>query len=76
MGIGPWELAIILFILAGPLLLGVLFVAFLLIRGRSAKENSSDSATPLQILQERYARGEIDTEEYEERRRRILNDQS
>jgi putative membrane protein len=75
MGIGPWELAIILFILAGPVLLGVLFVAFLLVRGRSTKGNSSGSANPLQILQERYARGEIDTEEYEERRKRILSDQ-
>jgi uncharacterized membrane protein len=62
MPIGPWELAIILFILAGPLLLGILFAGFLLIR-RSSKEKPPAAANPLHILQERYARGEIDTEE-------------
>jgi putative membrane protein len=30
-----------------------------------------DEKTPLQILDERYARGEIDKEEYEERRRTL-----
>jgi len=37
-------------------------------KGSSPYEAPSD---PLQILRERYARGEIDTEEYEERRKTL-----
>jgi putative membrane protein len=76
MPIGPVELLIILFILGGPILLGILFAIYLFTRSRSAKRDRPNHQTPLQMLQERYARGEIDSEEYEERRRRILNDQS
>lgn len=71
MGIGAIELAILAFILAGPLLLGVFFVIFLLIRKRPNTDSGSVQQSPLEILQERYARGEIDSEEYEERRQRI-----
>lgn len=36
---------------------------------RSMHPPAPPAKTPLEILQERYARGEIDKEEYEERRR-------
>lgn len=36
-------------------------------------EASATTATPLEILQQRFARGEIDTAEFEEKRRLITN---
>lgn len=63
----------------GPLMI-ILFVALvvigilLLVRWFSESREDgptarADSQTPLDILKERFARGEIDKEEYEERRR-------
>lgn len=68
----------------GPLLMilvpALLIVAVLLVVRRlwpsSTGQSSAQPAvpqTPLDILKERFARGEIDKQEYEERRR-ILND--
>jgi uncharacterized membrane protein len=76
MALGAVELAVITFILAGPLLLGIVFAIYLFTRSRSAKRDRPNHQTPLQMLQERYARGEINSEEYEELRTQILNDQS
>lgn len=39
------------------------------------KSQARASQTPLGILQRRYARGEIDTAEYEERKARLSGDQ-
>lgn len=36
-------------------------------------EVNAATASPLEILQQRFARGEIDTAEYEEKRRLIAN---
>ena len=36
----------------------------------SGKDNTGD--TPMEILKKRYARGEIDKEEFEERKRELL----
>jgi putative membrane protein len=71
MPIGPWELAIIAFILSGPVLLGILFAIYMLTRRSSESQGADQNRSPLDILDERYARGEIDSAEYEERRRRI-----
>jgi putative membrane protein len=76
MAIGVWELGIILFILGGPILLGIVFVIFLVTRTRSSDQTPPDSRSAIEILEQRYARGEIDSEEFEERRRRILRDSS
>lgn len=56
--------------LLGMLLVGVLIVAGLvfLIRHFSSGGAGTDSKA-LNILQERYARGELDNEDYQERRR-------
>jgi len=35
--------------------------------------NAAAAASPLEILQQRFARGEIDTAEFEEKRRLITN---
>lgn len=34
-------------------------------------DNSSETETPMEILKKRYARGEIDEEEYERRRKEL-----
>ena len=54
----------------------IILVIVLVVRGLVGTGSRRDSAassekTPLQILQERFARGEIDKEEYEERRKTL-----
>lgn len=39
--------------------------------GRDNRQNQSESETPLEILQKRYARGEIEREEYERMKKDI-----
>ncbi len=39
---------------------------------RGAKQNQDDAPNPLEILKQRYARGEIDKTEYEEKRRDLI----
>ena len=41
------------------------------ISGTGANNKSSSDETPLQILKKRYARGEIDEEEYERRKKEL-----
>jgi putative membrane protein len=66
--LGP--LTMILF-LAAIVALVVLLVRWL-VRARPGGSGVQPAAkTPLQILQERFARGEIDKEEFEERRRTL-----
>jgi len=57
----------------GPMLLWILLLVALLGIGvvllvRFLTTGTSGAATAMQILQERFARGEIDREEYEQRR--------
>jgi putative membrane protein len=64
----------------GGLVLGIV----LLVRGGGLGAGGREAPPPprptedraLAILRERYARGEIDTAEYEERRRRLLDESS
>lgn len=69
----------VLMVLFGLLVVvGVVLIAIVVIRlaigglrtpGRDAATSSSECA--LQLLQERYARGDLSTEDYEERRRAL-----
>lgn len=52
------------------LLAGVVF----LFMGMTRSDNKADKETPLEILKKRYARGEIDEEEYERRRNDLDKD--
>ncbi len=60
-----------LFMVAGPVLLIVLVV--LLVRWLSDRRESPSARlrTPREILDERFARGEIEREEYEARRKAL-----
>jgi putative membrane protein len=55
------------------ILLIVLAVRWLGAFGSSRGSAALIEKTPLQVLQERYARGEIDKEEYEERRKTLTD---
>ncbi|MHA1537272.1 MAG: SHOCT domain-containing protein [Alphaproteobacteria bacterium] len=48
---------------------GLILLVVLLVRWLGRSERSSVGSSPLDILKERYARGEIDKKEYEERSR-------
>ena len=61
----------IFMILFWVLVIGVIFVLVKWLtssRGSDAGNNASDERTALNILQERYARGEIDRDEFEQKR--------
>ena len=69
---GPWmfigPLMMIVFLAA--IVAGVvLMVRWLGMPGHGTGQHPSPGRTPFDILKERFARGEIDKEEYEERRR-------
>lgn len=74
MPVGPIELLVLLFICGVPLVLGIVFVVVLLTRTRSGSSTPAKQESALEILEQRYARGEIDSEEFDERRNRILRD--
>lgn len=75
MPVGPWELLILLLMCGIPLALLIAFAAVLFVRSRKASSGASPNSA-LEFLKKRYARGEIDDDEYEERRKRIINNSS
>lgn len=52
------------------LIAGIFFLIQNMMKGNS-DNSSSDKETPLDILKKRYARGEIEEEEYERRRKEL-----
>lgn len=52
----------------------ILLLVFLIPARRSMWTSYRQLETPLQLLQRRYAAGEITSEEYEERRTKLLRD--
>jgi putative membrane protein len=62
-GVLHWVFSLVFWVL-------VVLVVVLLIRSASSSRRSEPTPkTPLEILKERYARSEIDREEYEEKKR-------
>jgi putative membrane protein len=55
-------------------LLWICFFSFMMPVRRSTLSSYRQMQTPLQILQRRYAASEITSEEYEERRAKLLRD--
>ena len=58
----------------GLIIIGIFLVIKHLTSGRSVNPPPAES-DPLQILKERYARGEIDTQEFEERKKMLEDGQ-
>jgi putative membrane protein len=53
----------------GGLIAAIVFIVRWVIGGNSSKESTAEKNKGLQILWERFARGEIEKEEFEERKR-------
>ena len=75
---GDWGWGIAGMIMMAIFWIGALLVIVYVLRGlvhpNDANRSSRDpDSRAVSILQERYARGEIDREEFEERRRTLLN---
>lgn len=67
-GFGHWFFGILFWIVILLILIGLVRV----VGGFGSSEGRRDK-TPLEILEERYARGEIEQEEFERRKRDILS---
>ncbi|WP_372592569.1 SHOCT domain-containing protein [Guyparkeria sp.] len=69
-GMGGWILMVLFWIL---LIVGIVVLVKWLISSSNSHSGQSDArrGRALEILRERYARGEIDHEEFDERRRRL-----
>lgn len=60
-----------LFMIGGPVLLIILIVVLIRWLGASSDSSSVRLRTPREILDERFAKGEIERAEYEERRKAL-----
>lgn len=54
-------------------IVGILAVVKWLMAGSGSGSQQTPTKTPLQILEERYARGEIDREEFEQKKRDLTH---
>jgi putative membrane protein len=73
MVMGPmmgWAWMILWPVFLAALVVGVVFVVQIL-TGNSTGSAVASTASAMQILEERFARGEIDRDEFEERRRAL-----
>lgn len=70
---GGWAMMVILWLLIiAVLVLGVVWIVRTLsARSSGATGENGPASSALRILEERYARGEIDQDEFEERRRNL-----
>ena len=56
------------------LILLLVFIVVMAIRGGSPRPPADEAKTPLEILRERYARGEIDEETFERMKKALRED--
>lgn len=69
-GMGGWGFGgIFMLLFWGLVIFGVVAIVKWLIDGSGERRESASAKTPLQIVEERYARGEIDREEFEQKKR-------
>jgi putative membrane protein len=68
-GFGGWFMMIFWIVV----LIGIVFlVKWLVQQGRTGGQPPQKEETPLDILKKRYARGEIDKEEFDQRKKDLL----
>lgn len=78
MGYGPWGMGgVLMGIFMGlfwiVLVIGVAAIVWAVLHKGAGGAGRAESGTALRILEERYARGEIDKEEFEQKRRDLLH---
>lgn len=61
-GMGWWWIIVIVIIV---------MIIWIVVKTMNSNSNTSSDKTPLDILKERYARGEIDKDEFEEKKRNL-----
>ena len=66
---------IVMVLFWGLIIVGVVLVIRHFMAGQGGGPSSSAERDPLQILRERYAKGEIETEEFEERKKMLESGQ-
>lgn len=49
----------------------IVVIIWIVLKTMNSNSNTSSDKTPLDILKERYARGEIDKDEFEEKKRNL-----
>lgn len=67
--LGPWGGLLVTLLVVG-LVAAVVYAAVTIVQGADGTDRADDAVA---VLDRRYARGEVDDEEYRERRRRLLN---
>lgn len=67
-GGGHWILGGLMMVVFWGLIIGLIVLA---VRGFSSRSETAPQLNPLDILRERYARGEIDEDEYERRKAKL-----
>lgn len=71
-GFGWWGMgfgAVFMLLFWLLIILGIVVALIRWLQSQSSSDRGARSKTPLEIIQERYARGEIDKEEYEQKKR-------
>jgi putative membrane protein len=66
-----WGMLVPSLVLLGLVVLGVVLLVRALAPGKGSERQTATRPEALRILEERYARGEIDEREFEERRRTL-----
>ncbi len=70
-GYGIWSFIFMLFIMALVIIGVVLVIRYVVLHSTNGSSSIQKEETALDILQKRYARGEIDKKEYEEKKKAI-----
>lgn len=73
MGWGGWFSGILMLIIAAVMIIGAVYlVKWLIKKPGESKLDRINAPQAIDILKERYARGEIDRQEFEEKKKDIL----
>lgn len=78
-GYGMWGMggfgSIMMILFWGLIIVGIILLIRYFTLGHGGSTSMMKERDPLEILRERYARGEIDTEEFEERKKALESGQ-